>query len=71
MPPTAKNPDKIREMAVEAGKVCTVVNRMQEDTFEEMKLNLDYDYYIEEAYKVIRSIENHEHIDVEEEDGED
>ena len=70
MPPTAKNPDKIREMAVEAGKVCTVVNRIQEGSFEEMKLNLDYDYYVEEAYKVIRSIENHEHIDVVEEDGE-
>jgi hypothetical protein len=68
MPPLPKEPDKPRETAVEAGYFCTVWNYLPDNDWQAtMRQSINYDYYINEANKIINAIETHKL----EEDGED
>ena len=46
-----------REFNVEEGWLCTVVNTLP-DNLDDLKSIINYDYYINEAYKVINAVEN-------------
>jgi len=56
MPPLAKNPNKEREINVEADWLCTVVNTLPDD-LNTLKSLIDYDYYLKKIYDVIYTIE--------------
>jgi len=49
---------KPRNTNIEAGYLCTVVNDMELTTVDEIKSKIDYQYYIDEVYKVINLIEH-------------
>lgn len=57
---TAKQADieMIRYNNVEAGCLCSYANDMNKENVEHIKQNINYDYYINEVYKVINMI-NH------------
>lgn len=57
MPPL-KGKTEDREFNVEAGYLCIVCNDMNRVTVDEIKSKLNYQYYIDEVYKVINLIEN-------------
>lgn len=43
---------------IEAGYLCTVCNDLSQTTFKTIRDNINYQYYIDEVYKVINLIEN-------------
>lgn len=47
-----------RKIEIEAGKLVTIFNKYEEKPFDEY--NIDYDYYIEECYKIIHKIDGTE-----------
>lgn len=49
-----------RETNLEVGYKCIVVNNVDEDILKTVKNSIHYQYYIDEAYKVINVIENGE-----------
>lgn len=49
---------KPRNSNIEAGCLCTIANDMDLTSAEEIKSKIDYQYYINEVYKVIDLIEN-------------
>lgn len=49
---------KPRNTNMEAGYLCTIVNDMSLMSEKEIKSKIDYQYYIDEVYKVINLIEN-------------
>jgi hypothetical protein len=59
MPPLPKEPDKQRETNIEAGWDVTVWNYLPDDFESLLFKNVNYDYYINEANKIIRIVEQH------------
>lgn len=57
MPPLAKNPDKWRETEIEAGWKTTVCNNLSIVNIEELKNNLNLEYYLLAIKKIINAIE--------------
>lgn len=49
-----------RETNLEVGYKCTVINHLAKGDLEKVKNSIHYQYYIDEAYKVINVIENGE-----------
>ena len=49
---------KPRNTNIEAGYLCTIVNDLDDITEEEMKSKINYQYYIDEVYKIINLIEH-------------
>ncbi len=49
---------KPRESNIEAGYLCSIANDMDLISVEQIKSSIDYQYYIDEVYKIIDSIEN-------------
>lgn len=47
-----------RNTNIEAGYLCTVINDLDDISEDEMKSKLNYQYYIDEVYKVINLIEH-------------
>lgn len=47
-----------RKIEIEAGKLVTIFNEYEDNPFEEY--DIDYDYYIEECYKIIHKIDGTE-----------
>lgn len=62
MPPVK---DKIedREFNIEAGYLSTVANNVTDELLEEMKENVNYQYYINECNKIITAINLHQELD--------
>lgn len=58
MPPLQKNPGEWREEELEAGWKCTVCNDLRGVDLEELRENVNYEYYLQRIYKVINTIEN-------------
>lgn len=56
----AESIKKLRNTNIESGYLCTVVNDMTNFSVEQMKSTINYQYYIDEVYKVINLIENTE-----------
>jgi len=56
MPPL-KNKTEIRNTNIESGYLCTVCNDMNKITNNEIKSKINYQYYIDEVYKIIKIIE--------------
>lgn len=65
MPPLAGKTED-REFNIEAGFLCTTANSVTDQLLEEMKLNINYDYYIAECNKVITAINLHQHLEEDE-----
>lgn len=57
MPPL-KDKTQNREFNIEAGYLCEICNNLSNITNEEIKNKINYQYYIDEVYKVINLIEN-------------
>lgn len=53
-----KESSKIRNTNMEAGYLCTVCNDLADTSEEFIRGNLNYQYYIDEVYKIIKQIEN-------------
>ena len=51
---------KPRNTNIEAGYLCTVANDMKLTSIEEIKSTIDYQYYIDEVYKIINLIEHND-----------
>jgi hypothetical protein len=64
MPPLKDEFD--REFNIEAGYLCSITNNVNNGLFSEMKNNIHYGYYINEANKVIRNIVYGEECEIEE-----
>lgn len=47
-----------RKIEIEAGKLVTIFNEYEDNPFEEY--DIDYDYYIEECYKIVHKIDGTE-----------
>ena len=60
MPPLARTPDKIRETRINKGFYCMPCNDLRNYDENNFWENLNYDFYIEEAKKVIDKIESNE-----------
>ena len=58
MPPLAKKPDEWREENLEADWLCTVCNDLRGVDLEELRENINYEYYLERIYKVIKTVED-------------
>lgn len=55
MPPTVNRPGIIRNHNLEAGQLCTVMNYLPDD-FSIDQMDINYDYYINEANKIIQKV---------------
>ena len=49
---------KPRNTNIEAGYLCTIVNDLDDMTEQEIKSTINYQYYIDEVYKIINLIEH-------------
>jgi hypothetical protein len=56
MPPLPKNPDKWRETEIESGWKTTVCNDLSKINVEELKENLNLEYYLKAIKKIINGI---------------
>lgn len=56
MPPLPKNPDKYRETEIESGWKCTPCNNLSLIDTEELKQNINIEYYLTQIKKVINAI---------------
>jgi len=56
MPPLPKNPDKWRETEIESGWKTTVCNDLSKINAEELKENLNLEYYLKAIKKIINGI---------------
>lgn len=70
MPPL-KDKTELREMNIESDHLCVPINTVTVKRSKQMRSNLDYNYYINEVYKIINAIAAHENIENDDEDMED
>ena len=52
-----KESSKIRNTNMEAGYLCTICNNLNDTSEEFIRNNLNYQYYIDEVYKIINQID--------------
>lgn len=56
--PLSKSKDEVKNISVESGYLCTVCNDLSLTSDEEIKSKINYQYYIDEVYKVINLVES-------------